>query len=654
MFKKVIVLLITVALFFTTIGLTKTFSAETETVDVSISANFDGEEIGFFLDDIKKDSSFVFDVALVDQSLYEFSYWIIDGYLVENLELLSEFSLNVDISLSAVFHKVGNVSVIFVDPYGEVIDVQSVPSGMDADDTVFDNPSKAGYRVSDDPWGMPITGITENTIFTLHYTALEAVVTEFYRSSFEDASKGSYSIGVISSNSKNWSLNEALIGTLANDQKDLLKSIRLKPGDVTSEFGVENIKEISFLKGKYLSDGDSVVGLEISTDKTNWIVLDNAIPAGGVFDRYTYTFTEELRTSLGVVQDTEYYIRIVNSGTQRVNIDDIQIMHEVIVDDGIVDESSDTLTITIPVETDYILSLNDTFVNPVCTAVDSIIGVVDCNVTGTVDTSNIGAYDVSFSAVDGEGKTLKVIKEFIVFRDESLLDIDYEGYYDGIEGLYGEALIIALRNILNEDLNRISYGDSRYLLDDIDEDPNNPEKILTIYTRELVDEEWDAGVTWSREHVWPNSRLGVPRVDNSDLSIASDLHNLRACVSSINSSRSNKVYALTTTSSTYYPGDFDKGDVARILFYMLVMYDELELVEEILPNDPSTNYTLEGADMSILQYLIMWHYEDDVDAFEQARNDAIFTFQNNRNPFIDYEYLVELVWYEHVSIPEVE
>jgi len=203
-------------------------------------------------------------------------------------------------------------------------------------------------------------------------------------------------------------------------------------------------------------------------------------------------------------------------------------------------------------------------------------------------------------------------------------------------------------------LNRISYGDSRYLLDDIDEDPNNPEKILTIYTRELVDEEWDAGVTWNREHVWPNSRLGVPRVDNSDLSIASDLHNLRACVSSINSSRSNKVYALTTTSSTYYPGDFDKGDVARILFYMLVMYDELELVEEILPNDPSTNYTLEGADMSILQYLIMWHYEDDVDAFEQARNDAIFTFQNNRNPFIDYEYLVELVWYEHVSIPEVE
>ena len=82
------------------------------------------------------------------------------------------------------------------------------------------------------------------------------------------------------------------------------------------------------------------------------------------------------------------------------------------------------------------------------------------------------------------------------------------------------------------------------------------------------------------------------------------------------------------------------------------MYEELELVNVILPNDPATNYTLAGAKMSMIDFLITWNYTDQVDAFEQNRNEVIYSYQNNRNPFIDYSYLVELIWYEHVNIPE--
>ncbi|MDR4968984.1 MAG: endonuclease, partial [Acholeplasmataceae bacterium] len=36
--------------------------------------------------------------------------------------------------------------------------------------------------------------------------------------------------------------------------------------------------------------------------------------------------------------------------------------------------------------------------------------------------------------------------------------------------------------------------------------------------------------------------------------------------------------------------------------------------------------------------------EDPVDSFEQNRNEIIFNYQNNRNPFIDHPELVEKIW----------
>ena len=226
-------------------------------------------------------------------------------------------------------------------------------------------------------------------------------------------------------------------------------------------------------------------------------------------------------------------------------------------------------------------------------------------------------------------------------------DLPLEEYYLTTEGLEGKDLMDELNEIVTTGIVGVNYGDARTALAESDVDPNNPTKLLTIYSRELVSNVWDGGDTWAREHVWPNSRLGLDRVANHEISQASDLHNLRAIVPSVNSSRSNKVFGPETGPDTYFPGNDDKGDVARILFYMVIRYPEvLSLVDDVLENDPDKNYTPEGAKMARLSYLIQWHYEDPVDDFEKNRNNVIYGWQKNRNPFIDHPEFVAKI-FEH-------
>ena len=251
--------------------------------------------------------------------------------------------------------------------------------------------------------------------------------------------------------------------------------------------------------------------------------------------------------------------------------------------------------------------------------------------------------------------------------------VEYSGYYEGIGGLTDDALILALRDILWDGFTKLSYGDARYVLSFSDRDPEtNYSSVRGMYDNDVIATEWistGAGA-WQREHVWPNSKLGIPRVDNYSKNQGSDLHNLRA-ITGINQTRSNRYFAegsgIATTigSEGFYPGDEHKGDVARILFYMDIMYDELNLTNDItmLENNPDTNYTLEGAYAGILDLLLQWHKEDPVDEFELHRNEFIYSGialdpdgkeinpQGNRNPFIDHPELVDMIWVEESSLP---
>jgi endonuclease I len=230
-------------------------------------------------------------------------------------------------------------------------------------------------------------------------------------------------------------------------------------------------------------------------------------------------------------------------------------------------------------------------------------------------------------------KKILLFIQFLVLSTTILFSQIPTGYYDGAEGLTGTDLELFLRGVVTDGYTGVSYGDSRYILDETDEDPNNTANIILVYLGTSVSEVWDNGATWNREHVWPQSLLGVS-VTNSSINEGSDLHNLKPANPSENSSRSNDYFDNFRTADTYEPRDEVKGDIARILFYMTVRYSNLELV-----NTPPATY-----EMAKLDVLLEWHNQDPVDDFERNRNEVIYSYQNNRNPFIDRPEFVSSVW----------
>ena len=270
--------------------------------------------------------------------------------------------------------------------------------------------------------------------------------------------------------------------------------------------------------------------------------------------------------------------------------------------------------------------------------VDSITVIIK-RASGQYLTLSKSMYTISgfSSLVEGE---IEVTVTYSEFQDSFFVTIlPYEGleiteaYYLSAQGLTGNALFLELRDIINAGFVGISYGDARYILDETDRDPNNPNNVILVYLGTSVSGTWDDGITWNREHVWPQSLLGVS-VENSTIGVGSDLQNLKPANPSVNSSRGNKYYDNATTSVSYEPRDEVKGDLARILLYMWTMYNYLELVDTY----PSTY------EMALLTVLLEWHEIDPVDDFERNRNEVIYSYQNNRNPYIDYPEFVELIW----------
>jgi endonuclease I len=220
----------------------------------------------------------------------------------------------------------------------------------------------------------------------------------------------------------------------------------------------------------------------------------------------------------------------------------------------------------------------------------------------------------------------------------------YQGYYQAINGVSDVQLKPTLTSILRSVLtssgllpSSITYGNARYDIPLYDQDPSNPNQVILVYSRASVSSTWDAGSTWNREHVFPQSLLGVS-TENSSRHKGADYHNLKPENPSVNSSRGNKYFAETTTSVSYAPPNVVRGDVARILFYMVTMWPELSLVDVTGSNSPST------FQMAQLTFLVKWHLDDPVDSFEQRRNDVIYGLQGNRNPFVDHEELVCKIW----------
>ena len=220
----------------------------------------------------------------------------------------------------------------------------------------------------------------------------------------------------------------------------------------------------------------------------------------------------------------------------------------------------------------------------------------------------------------------------------------YTGYYSSIQGVSDANLKTTLTSTLRSILNAsnllpsdVTYEDAKTAIPQYDQDPNNVNNVILVYSQTSVTGLWSFGGTiWNREHVFPQSLMGVD-TDNNDRHKGADFHNLKPESPSVNSSRGNKYFAETTTSTSYAPPAVVRGDIARILFYMVTMWPELSLVD-VISGDPAI-YTI-----GQLSLFVKWHLQDPVDAFEDNRNEVIYGLQGNRNPYVDHEELVCRIW----------
>ena len=218
--------------------------------------------------------------------------------------------------------------------------------------------------------------------------------------------------------------------------------------------------------------------------------------------------------------------------------------------------------------------------------------------------------------------------------DNGYLESDwYEGeYYNSFDfSLMDNNLFLELRDLITKThTKQITYGDLRYnTISRADASLTDSSKIVLIYSRKEVSSTWDSGTTWNREHVWPQSVGWWGEAKNSSKSAGSDLHHVRPENPSVNSSRGNKAFG--TKQGQYLPVDEAKGDVARILFYMLTRYQETD--------SKSIKVVAESMEM-----LLEWNKLDPVDNLEIQRNNVAEEVQGNRNPFIDYPELADNIW----------
>ena len=84
------------------------------------------------------------------------------------------------------------------------------------------------------------------------------------------------------------------------------------------------------------------------------------------------------------------------------------------------------------------------------------------------------------------------------------------GYYNSAENKSDQDLRLALHNIIDEHIEFLytsSSTDTWDILQESDQDPNNINNVLLIYTRESVDgsQEYNSGSGWNRELPIPST-----------------------------------------------------------------------------------------------------------------------------------------------------
>lgn len=407
--------------------------------------------------------------------------------------------------------------------------------------------------------------------------------------------------------------------------------------------GETDVKSIQLLNGSYVTATPSPgVNNDGSGIPINYITVTTSQTSYNEGDSFNFVFT----TSQPVQDQTLILNFTLNNGnfamadftgglTVSIPVGQTTAQTGIIITDDGLDEGDEEMLFKFqPIPTGYVAN-NDDFI--------------------------IRVYDINF-ATDPWGTPLNPT------YDQCAPQIP-PGYYDSLEGLSGPALKQAIQDIIaNPSVVRLhSYADIWEILSAADRNPENNNQVWTIYREEpmaKLDQQNSSSIVgkWNREHIFCQSRGGfeVAMDDTADgISVwnttgpnttvdgVSDAHHIRAVNGQENSSRNNKNYG-TVATGTVYAGPTGnqgswKGDVARALFYMAVRFNGLNVVN----GDPS-EYLVDGStpsgNIGDLATLLTWNVSDPADDYEMNRNNYIYTWQQNRNPFIDYPMLADYVF----------
>ena len=245
-----------------------------------------------------------------------------------------------------------------------------------------------------------------------------------------------------------------------------------------------------------------------------------------------------------------------------------------------------------------------------------------------------------------------------------VLNAQPQGYYNGTEGLTGNALKAKLHTIIKND-DHVSYSGLWSAYQQTDKKPNG--KVWDVYSdvpngtppyqftfgSDQCGNYSGEGDCYNREHLWAQSWT------NDDGTHKTDLHHVLPTDGYVNNRRGNYAFGEVRNASwtsmnggklgpntvsgysgtVFEPIDEYKGDIARALMYVSVRY---YTEDNSWGNSDMTNKSV-IKDWAI-DMLLRWHEEDPVSQKEIDRNNAVYNIQRNRNPFVDDPEFAERIW----------
>lgn len=215
-------------------------------------------------------------------------------------------------------------------------------------------------------------------------------------------------------------------------------------------------------------------------------------------------------------------------------------------------------------------------------------------------------------------------------------------YYDATQNLWNENLKAAFRSLLPQGALQLTYNDARDKMYMIIDNWKVNGRAAAVNTTECIYTGFQAVGYTSRSDAQTNFSLNTEHtmpqsLFNSNLPELSDLHHLFITLDNANSERGNKPFGPVTNpswtqggsksnSTTFEPRDVQKGPSVRALLWFLFRYQDYQGFicgqEAVIRN---------------------WHNQFPPDSIEQKRNADIYTYQRNKNPFVDHPEFMDRI-----------